>query len=216
MNFFGHAVLADWKCSDSGFVLGAMLPDFAAMLRVRPPLGLDRRVARGIDFHHASDRVFHELEDFRELVRHGVEWLTGQQVRRGSARAAAHVGVELLLDAEWASEAQPRQAYAAALGHGARGATPLLEWSGSGDAARFEGLRALLLEREPTAQWSDARQIAQRLGRALRGRPRLELQPGEELVVAAWVEQIRTAVAECAPALRAALRAELSGFAVES
>jgi len=216
MNFFGHAVLADWKCPDSGFVLGAMLPDFAAMLRVRAPLGLSPRIARGIDFHHATDHVFHELEDFRALVRHGVEWLTGQRVRRGSARAAAHVGVELLLDAEWASEARPRQAYAAALGHGARAASPLLEWSGTGDAARFEGLRSLLLEREPAAQWSDARQISQRLGRALSGRPRLELQPGEELVIAEWVEQTRAAVARCAPALRAALRAELSGFAVES
>jgi hypothetical protein len=215
MNFFGHAVLADWKCPDSSFVLGSMLPDFAAMLRVRPPLGLEPRVARGIDFHHASDHVFHELEDFRELVRHGVEWLTGQNVRRGSARAAAHVGVELLLDEQWASEAQPRQAYAAALGHGARGASPLLEWSGAGDAARFEGLRTLLLERERAAESADTRQISKRLGRALSGRPRLELQAGEEPVVAEWVAQTRAAVALRAPALRAALRAELCGFAVE-
>jgi hypothetical protein len=215
MNFFGHAVLADWKCPDSGFVLGAMLPDFAAMLRVRPPLGLLPSIARGIDFHHASDHVFHELEDFRELVRQGVAWLAGQRVRRGSARAAAHVGVELLLDAEWASEPQPRQAYAAALGHAARSAGPLLEWSGAGDAARFEGLRTLLLERERATEWGDGQQIARRLGRALSGRPRLELQLSEEPAVAEWVEQTRAAVAERAPHLRAALRTELSGFAVE-
>ena len=214
MNFFGHAVLADWKHPDSGFVLGAMLPDFAAMLRVRPPLGLAAGVARGIDFHHASDHVFHELEDFRELVRHGVAWLTEQRLRRGSARAAAHVGVELMLDAEWASEPQPRQAYAAALGHAARGAGPLLEWSGAQDAARFEGLRTLLLEREGALEWGDPRQLAKRLGRALSGRPRLELQPNEEPLVAEWVEQARAAVARRAPGVRAALRAQLAGFAV--
>jgi len=215
MNFFGHAVLAAWKCPDSGFVLGSMLPDFAAMLRVRPPRGLLPAVARGIDFHHASDHVFHELEDFRVLVQQGVAWLTEAHVRRGSARAAAHVGVELMLDAHWASEPEPRQAYAAALGSGAPSAEPWLAWTGAEEGARFELLRTLLLERDRPAYWADTQQIAQRLGRTLRGRPRLELQGNEQAALVRWVEQTRAAVAERAPYMRAALHTELSGFAVE-
>jgi hypothetical protein len=215
MNFFGHAVLAAWKCPDSGFVLGAMVPDFAAMLRVRPPRGLAPAVARGIDFHHASDHVFHELEDFRVLVQAGVAQLTEQRVRRGSARAAAHVGVELMLDAHWASEPEPRQAYAAALGHGASTTQSSLAWSGAEEGARFETLRRLLLERDRPAYWADTQQIVQRLERTLRGRPRLELQASDEPVLLRWVEQTRATVSERAPYLRAALRAALSDFAVE-
>jgi hypothetical protein len=215
MNFFGHAVLAAWKCPDSGFVLGAMVPDFAAMLRVRPPRGLLPAVARGIDFHHASDHVFHELEDFRVLVQAGVAQLTEQHVRRGSARAAAHVGVELMLDAEWASEPEPRQAYAAALAYGDPSKESWLAWSDAQGEPRFEALRTLLLERDRPAYWADTRQIAQRLERTLRGRPRLELQASDEPALLRWVEQTRATVAERAPHLRAALRAALSDFAVE-
>jgi hypothetical protein len=214
MNFFGHAVLAAWKCPDSGFVLGSMLPDLAGMLRARPPRGLLPAVARGIDFHHASDHVFHELLDFRALVQQGVAWLTEEHVRRGSARAAAHVGVELMLDAHWASEPEPRRAYAAALGYGDPSGAPWLAWTGAEEGARFETLRRLLLERDRPAYWADTQQIVQRLGRTLRGRPRLELQPSEEPALVRWVEQTRAAVAERAPYMRAALCAGLSGFAV--
>ena len=42
MNFFGHALIAERREATRGpvraeFVLGSMLPDFASMLRVRPP-----------------------------------------------------------------------------------------------------------------------------------------------------------------------------------
>jgi hypothetical protein len=35
MNFFGHAKVALWRGDAAGFVLGAMLPDFASMAGTR-------------------------------------------------------------------------------------------------------------------------------------------------------------------------------------
>ena len=67
MNFFGHAVVATWHATEPRFVLGAMLPDFAAMIRARPPAARDPELARGIALHHATDEVFHDAPTFREL-----------------------------------------------------------------------------------------------------------------------------------------------------
>jgi hypothetical protein len=58
MNFFGHALVAAHKTPDPPFVLGSMLPDFAAMLRLRLPAMRDELMRDGVAFHHATDRAF--------------------------------------------------------------------------------------------------------------------------------------------------------------
>ena len=59
MNFFGHAIVASWTSVEPAFVLGSMVPDFANMVGARVPRVFHEGVARGVEFHHATDRVFH-------------------------------------------------------------------------------------------------------------------------------------------------------------
>jgi len=50
MNFFGHTVLAVRRGGDPSFVLGAMLPDFATMIRARPPRPEHTGIGAGMQF----------------------------------------------------------------------------------------------------------------------------------------------------------------------
>ena len=103
MNFFGHAVIASRSDAARGsvraeFVLGSMLPDFASMLRMRPPRVTSRALEEGLRHHHATDDAFHGSESFLEFSRHASIFLGARGLSRGSARAVAHVGVELIVD----------------------------------------------------------------------------------------------------------------------
>ena len=51
MNFFGHAVIAAVADPDERHLLGSMIPDFEAMVRVPLVAVRDPRVQRGIDLH---------------------------------------------------------------------------------------------------------------------------------------------------------------------
>src|SRR4030095_12773302 len=109
MNYFGHTVLAVHCGGDRAFVLGAMVPDFAAMIRARPPRVDHADIDSGMRFHWRTDAAFHRSADFRRLTREAVDWLAARGVRSGSALAIAHVGVEILLDAAlFAETAAPR------------------------------------------------------------------------------------------------------------
>ncbi len=104
MNFFGHALIAQRDEATRGpvraeFVLGAMLPDFASMLRTRLPLASLDALEAGLSFHHRTDDAFHGSQSFLEFSGQAFSFLSDRGVSRGTARAVAHVGVELLLDA---------------------------------------------------------------------------------------------------------------------
>lgn len=98
MNYFGHALIAAAVNRDPEFVLGATLPDLSSMLRIRLDPSLSGELLAGVRFHHDTDRAFHESRVFRGLQRASFSRLLGLGVRRGTARATAHVGIELLLD----------------------------------------------------------------------------------------------------------------------
>ncbi|MEB2325122.1 MAG: hypothetical protein OZ921_21590, partial [Sorangiineae bacterium] len=115
MDFFGHAAVASWHGAGTGLALGAMLPDFAGMILARPPPAAHSGITEGIRLHHRTDAVFHDAPAFRELSTRALEWLEDRGLRRGSARAIAHVGVEMLLDAAVADDAGARAAYLGAL-----------------------------------------------------------------------------------------------------
>jgi hypothetical protein len=115
MNFFGHAVVASWKNPLPAFVLGAMLPDFANMVGTRLSQPEEPALASGVAFHHRTDHVFHENAVFRELVAGARVELSRLGLSRGSARAVAHVGVEILLDGVLAGDEAASAAYRAAL-----------------------------------------------------------------------------------------------------
>ncbi len=211
MNFFGHAVLAAWRDEGHPFVLGAMLPDFAAMIRARPPGATHAGIEAGMDFHHRTDDVFHRSASFLQLSHAAFRWLLARGVGRGSARAVAHIGVEMLLELPLAGDARAQRAYLGALGGagdadlGAR-----VAWASPEEGARFERLRQALLARGGVVPDVASEVIAERLARALSGRPLLALDAAAQRSVRDWVTASRTEVAERAHPLLDELKAALA------
>ena len=67
MNLVGHVAVArpdDGSSLPTDFLVGCMLPDLAAIARVRltRPTG---DLGRGVEYHHACDHAFHESTWFR-------------------------------------------------------------------------------------------------------------------------------------------------------
>jgi hypothetical protein len=99
MNFFGHVVVATWQpARDARTALGAMLPDLVGVAGLRGVAPGDPEVARGVALHHRTDEVFHASDTFVSLQTLLRSALEARGIRGGPARAAAHVGIELLLD----------------------------------------------------------------------------------------------------------------------
>lgn len=200
MNFFGHAAMAERFSKEPPFVLGAMLPDFSSMLRLRSPVSSHPEVARGIAFHHVTDDAFHELAVFRELCADAMRLLAERGVSRGTRRAVAHVGVELLLDVELAEHAPAREAYLGGL-RAARepDIVTTLSWPVD-QQERLVRLAARLEERSDSAK-PTTQVMVERLARTLSDRPRLAIEDAARPHVAEWVELCRARVVASAPAL---------------
>jgi len=200
MNFFGHAAMAERFSKEPPFVLGAMLPDFSSMLRLRPPASSHPVVARGVAFHHATDEAFHELAVFRELCSDAMRLLAERGVSRGTRRAVAHVGVELLLDVELSTDEAARTAYLDGL-RAARDPAIVASLSWRTDQQeRLVRLAARLEERSDSAKPSTA-VLVERLVRTLSERPRLAIEDVARPHVADWVELCRGRVVASTPAL---------------
>jgi hypothetical protein len=210
VNFFGHAAVASWRTADSAFVLGAMLPDFAAMIRSRPPRVSRDGIDRGIAFHHQTDRVFHRAPTFAALESDARRALAAAGVRRGTALAVAHVGVEILLDVVVARDDGAARAYRRALtdaGPSALGAH--VHWDDPPAATRYARLIDVLAERSHPDAHLSADIVTWRLERALAGRPRLALSAEDLPRVQRWVAEARDAIEARAPALLAEVRSGL-------
>ncbi|HEX2670636.1 MAG TPA: hypothetical protein VHM25_07190 [Polyangiaceae bacterium] len=207
MNFFGHALIAQRDEATRGpiraeFVLGAMLPDFAAMLRTRPPLATLDALSAGVSFHHRTDDAFHGSHSFLEFSRQASSFLSDRGVTRGTARAVAHVGVELLLDSAFARERAGNEAYLSAIAcavtepvHG------FIRWHSSDVGERFQQLCHDLHRRGPFQENPASELVAQRLQRILADRPRLAMDEHGLLVVREWIESARSQIISGAPQL---------------
>jgi len=198
MNFFGHAAIAGRFRASPEFVFGAMLPDFCGMLGLGTPGVTADTLGAGVRFHHLTDHAFHELGTFRTFCRDAARWLDAQGVRRGTARAVAHVGVELLLDAALAEGEGARTHYLDALGAGQDPA--LLERSAfcPEDRTSLGGLARTLALRG-IAPNPDTTVVVARLERALAARPRLAIEPRDRGPVGSWVELFRDRVVASTP-----------------
>lgn len=201
MNFFGHAVLAARGGNNAPFVLGAMLPDLAAMVGSKVPAVRGAELDAGVRFHYLTDHAFHDSAVFRALSSRAFEQLTALGVARGPARAVAHVGIELLLDAAL-SEVAPEglSAYRAAL----RAAPRLkrsIEWPARRQGLRFSFLCRTLRNRPPAARDAEPTVLSERLDRLLAGRPRLRLGSGDVARVALWSRGARSGVFHAAEGL---------------
>jgi len=207
MNFFGHALIAQRDEATRGpiraeFVLGAMLPDFASMLRTRPPLATLDTLSAGVSFHHRTDDAFHGSQSFLEFSRQASSFLSDRGLSRGTARAVAHVGVELLLDAAFAGENGANEAYlsavACALGEPVRG---FIFWQTSDVSERFQQLCRSLRNRGRFQENPASELVAERLRGILADRPRLAMDERGLLVVREWVSSARSRITSGAPQL---------------
>ncbi len=207
MNYFGHAALALETSSDPKFVLGSMLPDLASMLRMPCPSSLDEVVSSGLAFHHLTDAVFHQTETFSRLNQEALRVLRDLGMRRGPARATAHIGTEMLLDALLTTRASYGEGYVAALS-----SAPLvpLVWCDDVTRASFTVLAAHLEERGVEAHRADPDRLVFRLGRALEGRARLEPDAAELPMIARFGEVFAERVAAQADELLGEVRAGIA------
>ena len=195
MNLVGHVAVA--PDAPVAFLVGCMLPDLAAIARVRVARP-DGELGRGVEFHHACDSVFHESEWFRRSNAQLRDALLDAGVTTGAARACSHAGVEMLLDGGLVSlaavEARARRtldavdAQARSLGTLAIRETRTV-W--------VERLHLIGSSLEPR-RYADARFVAERLHRMTAGRTRIELSAEHVDVVAAALVTVQPAIVEAA------------------
>jgi hypothetical protein len=211
LNHFAHARVASAHASDPLLALGAMLPDFAGFLRERLAALGHPRLSEGLRLHHASDAVLHAAKAFREPVAAGAERLAALGVARGPARGAAHVGVELLLDAALAHEREAAARYADALEQALRPEIDAaIAWRRAEAAPRWRALHARLVARGAPDPGAGAAELARAVARTLATRPRLALDARGVERVERWLDEVRAEVDASAPALLAQVLAATS------
>jgi hypothetical protein len=206
VNYFGHAAVASWHDATPGAALGAMLPDFATMSRIRLAEPTDATIARGIALHHATDGAFHDLPPVLALMRELDERLVAAEVARGPRRAVAHIGVELLLDGVLVGEQAYRDSYTSALAHDVAG----VQFRDPDDAPRFSALHTRLRGYGVPDDLREPDSIVHRLHRMLAHRPLLAPSPadlaGIRTALVAHRRRVEVATDTVLRALRAALR----------
>jgi hypothetical protein len=167
------------------FLIGAALPDLAAMGRFRllerPG---DDEMADGVDLHHRTDDVFHRHPWFRANSAAVTRGLERAGLSRGAARACGHVGVELLLDGHLLTRHPDlgRSVRSTIEGAGAR-ADDLAELVADGQRPGWRQHLARLAEWPVPDDYHRPSAVAARLQRILSRRPRLAFRPEQVGVV---------------------------------
>lgn len=186
MNFFSHCHVASWRRDDPAFALGSMLPDFATMSGGRLHGSSHDDVQAGIDHHHETDAVFHSAPTFVRLCAESAERMERDEVRWGTSRAVAHVGIELLLDGVLLRRGPivVRDTYLRAL----RRASPAdlgttLRWRNGASAARFDRVLRRLLDYGLPGEIGEPDLVFTRLVRILEPRERLRIEPEHQNAV---------------------------------
>jgi hypothetical protein len=207
VNFFGHATVATWAPEATpAYVIGAMLPDFATISGARSVRATHPETTRGVALHHATDAVFHAAPDFVALTKRVREALERGGIRNGSARAAAHVGIELLLDGNLVTDARACGLYVRALDD----AEAHIACEGADDVLRL----ARFLDRVRGAgvpyPYTDPGAVADRVERAIASRPLLALAGGDADVLVAVLADVAAEVRARAASLLDDVRRGLS------
>ena len=188
MNYFGHVALACRFSGSPEFLLGSMLPDLAGIIGCTTPHCTLRAVQQGVRFHLLTDEEFHQTETFRSLVRACRRELELAGMRRAPARAASHVAIELLLDAELSNVPLHGIAFRTALRiAGQSGTGNQLQWTADDAAEKFESLRLRLVERSTCGDFFANDRLVERLVYALQRRPRLKMSPHEQNIIRQWI-----------------------------
>jgi hypothetical protein len=219
VNFVGHVEVARLhrgpagaEASTVGFLVGAALPDLAAIGRFRLlERPADPAVAAGVDLHHRTDEAFHRHHWFRSNCAGLTARLEQLGLGRGAARACGHVGVELLLDGHLLTDrAGLRPSVQGAIEAAGRGAAAF----GDLVAPAHRGAWHDHLERlggwEVPADYHHPEAVAARLQRILSSRSRLAFPAREVGSVARALAERNDAVVAGADPLLADLYRELA------
>jgi hypothetical protein len=166
-----------------------MLPDLVSLLGLRMPRVLRREVQEGVGLHYRTDVVFHRAPAFLRLLAGAHARLVEMGLRRGSARAAAHVGTEILLDIELAKSTDVTARALEAFDAAAREAGEWLRWPSIAVEEKFRIFVSSMADRDLAGRHATPEQIAWRVARTLTGRRLLELDAQSEERVAAWLAE---------------------------
>jgi hypothetical protein len=212
VNLVGHVAVAldpDAAPPSTDFLVGCMLPDLAAIARVRVarPEGA---LGDGVAFHHACDAVFHESEWFRTSNRALRDALVDAGIDSGPARACSHAGVEMLLDGRLVTDATV-DTHARVVLQAVRTGAPALGNLAPVDARDvwIERLQMIGGSLDPS-RYQDARFVAERLHRMTNGRRRIELPAAQVDAVEAALRDFQPGIAEAAPDVVASVRRTVS------
>ncbi|CAN5889645.1 hypothetical protein BH11MYX3_BH11MYX3_40450 [soil metagenome] len=205
MNYFGHAAVASWRDGRGGLPLGAMLPDFSMMCGARIAGSDDEDVANGIALHHTTDAVFHRAPVVTGLMRELAARLERGGCARGPRRAAAHIGVELLLDGVLVDNEDYREAYVLGLEYDAP-----VTWREEGDAAKFNALLERLRTHGVPDDLKKPESIVFRISRMLANRPLLAPSSNDLAVITVGVIEHKPRVQVAVDSVLRMLRASLS------
>jgi hypothetical protein len=211
VNLVGHIAVAldpDQAPPSTEFLVGCMLPDLAAIARVRVSRP-DGALGEGVAFHHACDAVFHELDWFRDANRALRDALLDAGVDSGPARACSHAGVEMLLDGRLVADESVDTSARVALDAVTTDAREL------GALAPPEA-RDVWVERlqmiggslDP-ARYRDPAFVAERLHRMTSGRRRIELRAGQLPELTASLREFQPRIADAAPDVLAQVRTKV-------
>jgi hypothetical protein len=179
VNFGAHVLVAARVVpgAPTGALVGAAGPDLVRMAGLRTAADGSPDVLTGVTIHHRTDAVFHDLAWFRDENRAAVAALRERGVRRGPARGAGHVLVELLLDGALLAEGpEPFARVWAALGEPTDDAVGLV--AGEHDD-RWRDLLDQLTTRLEPQRYADPTYAADRTVGTLARRPRLALTDAE-------------------------------------
>ena len=189
MNFFGHAMVASWADPSPEHVLGSMLPDFEAMTGVPVIEVCNPSIETGMATHHRTDEAFHRTRSFLALSGWALSTLSGAGVRRGTARAVAHIATEMFLDGHLVENGDRPTPYLRAL---ALQTDDAVHWQDGGDA--FDSLRGRLNGWGVPTDYADPPFVFVRLRDALGRRPNLAIQQTDAVRVARCLPELQRRV----------------------
>lgn len=174
-----------------------MLPDFAAMCGNSLREVFDQEIRAGVELHLVTDQVFHQAPSFVELRTGAFEMLEQKGVKRASARAVAHAGVEMVLDGVLSSDQAVRVNYQTALLAGAtEEVAQSIRWRDPWGRDDWDRLLTILISANLPQGYRDPDFVLERIANLLARRPKLALTSTKELeAVADWVVEVLPIVA---------------------
>jgi hypothetical protein len=147
-------------------------------------------VTAGQANHVAVDAVFHASPAFVALQLWATRGLVEAGLRRGPARGAAHVSIELLLDGVLSGDRRAQAAYQRGLA-----APEPFEWRDDSSRERWQRLVGRLRTGAIPESYRQTNFVADRVAGALGCRPRLALGAGETATLRAFLPALQARVA---------------------